>query len=70
VVGSAEREPRRWGAGAGAADSIWAPPALDGLFLYYPSRRQTRAALKALIDFLRDERRGIVARDAAARAAR
>jgi DNA-binding transcriptional LysR family regulator len=48
----------------------WAPPALDGLFLYYPSRRQTRAALKALIDFLRDERRGIVARDAAARAAR
>jgi DNA-binding transcriptional LysR family regulator len=36
----------------------WAPPPSEGFFLYYPSRRQTRAALKALVDFLRDARRG------------
>jgi len=36
----------------------WAPPPNEGFFLYYPSRRQTRAALKALVDFLRDARRG------------
>jgi DNA-binding transcriptional LysR family regulator len=30
----------------------------DRIFLYYPSRRQMRPALKALVDFLRDERRG------------
>jgi LysR family transcriptional regulator, regulator of peptidoglycan recycling len=36
----------------------FAPPPSDGFFLYYPSRRQTRAALKALVDFLRDARRG------------
>jgi DNA-binding transcriptional LysR family regulator len=35
----------------------WAPQPLDGFFLYYPSRRQTRPALKALVDFLRNERR-------------
>jgi len=35
----------------------FAPPPSDGFFLYYPSRRQTRAALKALVDFLRDARR-------------
>jgi DNA-binding transcriptional LysR family regulator len=35
-----------------------APPPSDGFFLYYPSRRQTRAALKALVDFLRDAHRG------------
>jgi DNA-binding transcriptional LysR family regulator len=35
----------------------WAPPPSEGFFLYYPSRRQTRAALKALVDFLRDARR-------------
>jgi DNA-binding transcriptional LysR family regulator len=35
----------------------WAPPPIEGFFLYYPSRRQTRAALKALVDFLRDARR-------------
>ena len=34
----------------------WAPPPLDGFFLYYPSRRQNRAALKALVDFLRAAR--------------
>jgi len=36
----------------------WAPPPVDGFFLYYPSRRQIRPALKALVDFLRDTRRG------------
>jgi DNA-binding transcriptional LysR family regulator len=36
----------------------WAPPPSEGFFLYYPSRRQTRAALKALVDFLREARRG------------
>ncbi len=36
----------------------WAPPPLEGLFLYYPSRRQIRPALKALVDFLR-----VLARD-------
>jgi DNA-binding transcriptional LysR family regulator len=36
----------------------FAPPPSEGFFLYYPSRRQTRAALKALIDLLRDARRG------------
>jgi DNA-binding transcriptional LysR family regulator len=35
----------------------WAPPPLGAFFLYYPSRRQTRAALSALVGFLRDERR-------------
>lgn len=36
----------------------WAPQPIDGFFLYYPSRRQTRPALNALVDFLRNERRG------------
>src|SRR6476660_10239294 len=36
----------------------WAPAPATGFFLYYPSRRQMRPALKALVDFLRDERRG------------
>jgi DNA-binding transcriptional LysR family regulator len=36
----------------------FAPPPSEGFFLYYPSRRQTRAALKVLVDFLRDARRG------------
>jgi DNA-binding transcriptional LysR family regulator len=36
----------------------WASPPGDGYYLYYPSRRQTRPALKALIDFLKAERRG------------
>lgn len=31
----------------------WAPPAIDGFFLYYSSRRQMRAPLKALVGFLR-----------------
>jgi DNA-binding transcriptional LysR family regulator len=30
----------------------WAPRSV-GFFLYYPSRRQTPAALQALIDFLK-----------------
>ncbi|WP_163267918.1 LysR family transcriptional regulator [Chelativorans alearense] len=34
----------------------WAPPPVDGWFLYYPSRRQMRPALKALVDFLRERR--------------
>jgi DNA-binding transcriptional LysR family regulator len=34
----------------------WAPPPLDGMFLYYPSRRQIRPALKALADFFREGR--------------
>ena len=36
----------------------WAPPPVQGFFLYYPSRRQNRPALKALVEFLRDLRRG------------
>jgi len=35
----------------------WAPPPSDGFFLYYPSRLQTRPALKALVDFLRENGR-------------
>lgn len=34
-----------------------APPPVDGFFLYYPSHRQGRPALKALVDFFRNERR-------------
>jgi len=34
----------------------WAPPPLGGFYLYYPSRRQMRPALKALVDFLRQHR--------------
>jgi DNA-binding transcriptional LysR family regulator len=30
----------------------WAPPLVDPYFLYYPSRRQIRAPLKAFVDFL------------------
>jgi DNA-binding transcriptional LysR family regulator len=36
----------------------WAPTPATGFFLYYPSRRQMRPALKALVDFLRDARPG------------
>jgi len=36
----------------------WAPNPLTGFFLYYPSRRQMRPPLKALVDFLRDEHHG------------
>lgn len=32
----------------------WAPPPVDGFFLYYSSRRQMRPPLKALVDFLRN----------------
>jgi DNA-binding transcriptional LysR family regulator len=31
----------------------WIPPRSQGFFLYYPSRRQSLASLRALIDFLR-----------------
>ena len=31
----------------------WMPPPSEGFFLYYPSRRQSLASLRALIDFLR-----------------
>jgi DNA-binding transcriptional LysR family regulator len=31
----------------------WAPPVVDGYFLYYPSRRHTRAPLQAFVEFLR-----------------
>jgi DNA-binding transcriptional LysR family regulator len=37
--------------------STRAPPSIDGYFLYYPSRRHIRPALKALVDFLRKARR-------------
>jgi DNA-binding transcriptional LysR family regulator len=35
----------------------WAPPPFEGFYLYYPSRRQIRPALKVLIDFLRTSQR-------------
>jgi len=31
----------------------WIPPPSEGFFLYYPSRRQNLASLRALVDFLR-----------------
>ena len=31
----------------------WIPPPYEGFFLYYPSRRQSLASLRGLIDFLR-----------------
>jgi DNA-binding transcriptional LysR family regulator len=34
----------------------WAPPPIGAFFLYYPSRRQPRAALTAFVDYLRGER--------------
>ena len=34
----------------------WAPPPIEGFFIYYPSRRQMQAPLKALVDFLRKSR--------------
>jgi DNA-binding transcriptional LysR family regulator len=36
----------------------WPSLPVDGFYLYHPSRRHIRAPLKALIDFLRDARRG------------
>ena len=33
------------------------PPPIDGFYLYYPGRRQFRPTLKALVDFLREDRR-------------
>lgn len=32
----------------------WAPPPVEGLHIYYPSRRQIRPTLKVFVDFLRD----------------
>lgn len=37
----------------------WAPQPLRGFYLYYPSRRQMRPALKALVDFLRYQNRTV-----------
>ena len=34
----------------------WAPPPFEGFYLYYPSRRQIRPALKVFVDFLRKSR--------------
>jgi len=34
----------------------FAPPSVDGFFLFYPSRRQIRPPLKAFIDHLRQQR--------------
>ncbi len=36
----------------------WAPPPMDGFFLYYPSRRQVRAPLQVFVDFLRKWAKG------------
>jgi len=36
----------------------WAQPQIDAFCLYYSSRRQMRPALRALVDFLREEHRG------------
>jgi DNA-binding transcriptional LysR family regulator len=35
----------------------WAPSPFEGFYLYYPSRRQIRPALKVFIDFLRSSQR-------------
>jgi len=35
----------------------WAPPPFEGFYLYYPSRRQIRPALKVFVDFLRTSQR-------------
>lgn len=34
----------------------WAPPWIDGFFIYYSKRRQSSPALKALVEFFRDPR--------------
>jgi DNA-binding transcriptional LysR family regulator len=31
----------------------WAPPQIEGFYMYYPSRSRMQAPLKALVDFLR-----------------
>jgi DNA-binding transcriptional LysR family regulator len=35
----------------------YAPPPLDGFYLYYPNRRLIRPALKAFVEFFRQKRR-------------
>jgi DNA-binding transcriptional LysR family regulator len=35
----------------------WAPPPFEGFYLYYPSRRQMRPALKVFVEFLRSSQR-------------
>src|SRR5262249_29837889 len=55
--------PDAWLAPAFAAGTLvrvlddLAPAPFDGFYLYYPSRRQIRPALKALVDFLKTQQR-------------
>lgn len=35
----------------------WAPPPVEGFYIYYSSRRQMRPALKVLVDFLKNSHR-------------
>ena len=35
----------------------WTPPPFEGFYLYYPSRRQIRPALRVFIHFLRSPQR-------------
>ena len=44
----------------------WAPVPMEGLHIFYPSRRQMRPALKAFVDFMRNEYRASAERRAAA----
>lgn len=39
--------------------SEWAPPPVEGFYIYFSSRRQTRPALKALIAFLKEHYRKV-----------
>jgi DNA-binding transcriptional LysR family regulator len=36
----------------------WAPPPFEGFYIYYPSRRHVRPALKVFVDFVRNAQRG------------
>lgn len=44
----------------------WAPVPMEGLHIFYPSRRQMRPALKAFVDFMRNGYRASTERRAAA----
>ena len=35
----------------------WAPPAIEGFYVYYSTRRQMRPALKVFVDFLKEAQR-------------